>query len=44
MTRPLRSRDWQMISVAREAGSLDDVRAVLGNDIAMNPAERAWRQ
>lgn len=28
-------RDWRLISVAREAGGLDDVRAVLGNDIAI---------
>lgn len=28
-------RDWRLISVAREAGSLDDVRAILGNDIAI---------
>ena len=28
-------RDWQMISVAHEAGALDDLRAVLGNAIAI---------
>jgi len=28
-------RDWRLISVAREEGSLDDIRAVLGNDIAI---------
>lgn len=28
-------RDWRLISVAREAGKLDDIRAVLGNDIAI---------
>lgn len=28
-------RDWKFISVAREEGTLDDVRAVLGNDIAI---------
>jgi hypothetical protein len=28
-------RDWRLISVAREAGSLDDIRAILGNDVAM---------
>jgi hypothetical protein len=27
-------RDWTLISVAREEGSLDDIRAILGNDIA----------
>src|SRR5262245_17823223 len=26
-------RDWRLISVAREEGTLDDIRAVLGNDI-----------
>ena len=31
---PAGYRDWQMISVAHEAGSLNDLRAVLGNDIA----------
>src|SRR5262245_19758855 len=25
-------RDWRLISVAREEGELDDIRAVLGND------------
>lgn len=28
-------RDWRLISVAREEGSLDDIRAVLGNDKAI---------
>ena len=28
-------RDWRLISVAREEGALDDIRAVLGNDIAI---------
>jgi len=32
-------RDWRLISVAREAGDLDDIRAVLGNDAAI----RAYR-
>lgn len=32
---PDRYRDWSMISVAHEAGSLNDIRAVLGNDIAI---------
>jgi hypothetical protein len=32
---PAGYRDWQMISVAHEAGSLNDFRAVLGNDIAI---------
>ncbi len=29
-------RDWRLISVAHEAGSLNDFRAVLGNDVAIN--------
>jgi hypothetical protein len=32
-------RDWKLISVAREEGSLDDIRAILGNDTAV----RAYR-
>lgn len=28
-------RDWKLISVAREEGSLDDIRAILGNDLAI---------
>lgn len=33
-------RDWTLISVAREEGDLDDVRAILGNDIAI----KAYRE
>ena len=29
-------RDWKLISVAHEAGNLNDFRAVLGNDVAIN--------
>jgi len=28
-------RDWKVVSVAHEAGELNDIRAVLGNDIAI---------
>ena len=28
-------RDWKLISVAHEAGNLNDLRAVLGNDVAV---------
>lgn len=28
-------RDWKLISVAREEGELNDVRAILGNDVAI---------
>jgi Cytochrome P460 len=40
---PAGYRDWRLISVAREEGDLDDIRAVLGNDAAMN-AYRAGTQ
>ena len=33
-------RDWQLISVAHEAGNLNDIRAILGNDIAI----KAYRE
>ena len=33
-------RDWRLISVAHEEGNLDDLRAVLGNDIAI----KAYRE
>jgi hypothetical protein len=32
-------RDWRLVSVAREEGNLDDIRAILGND----PAIEAYR-
>lgn len=32
---PAGYRDWRMVSVARETGALDDLRVVLGNDIAI---------
>ena len=28
-------RDWKLISVAHEEGSLNDIRAILGNDVAI---------
>ena len=33
---PAGYRDWRLISVAREEGDLDDIRAVLGNDPAID--------
>ena len=39
ITLPADYRDWRLVSVAREEGSLDDIRAVLGNDVAI----RAYR-
>jgi hypothetical protein len=37
---PLGYRDWQLISVAREDGNFNQLRAQLGNDIAI----KAYRQ
>ena len=31
-------RDWKLISVAHEEGSLNDLRAILGNDVAIKAA------
>ena len=28
-------RDWRLVSVAHEAGELNDIRAILGNDVAI---------
>jgi hypothetical protein len=33
-------RDWKLISVAHEAGNLNDIRAILGNDMAI----KAYRE
>jgi hypothetical protein len=35
ITIPAGYRDWKLISVAHEAGNLNDLRAVLGNDAAI---------
>lgn len=42
-TLPADYRDWRLITVAREEGSLDDLRAVLGNDFAID-AYRAGKR
>jgi hypothetical protein len=34
-TIPPGYRDWRLISVAREEGDLKDIRAILGNDVAI---------
>jgi hypothetical protein len=36
VTIPPGYRDWRLISVAHEAGDLNDLRAILGNDAAIN--------
>src|ERR1700689_333715 len=33
-------RDWRLISAAHEEGSLNDIRAILGNDVAI----KAYRE
>jgi hypothetical protein len=37
---PAGYRDWRLISVAHEEGNLNDLRAVLGNDVAI----KAYRE
>src|SRR6266480_618456 len=37
---PLGYRDWRLISVAHEEGSLDDLRAILGNDAAIEASRQ----
>jgi hypothetical protein len=34
-TIPPGYRDWRVVTVAHEAGDLNDIRAVLGNDTAI---------
>ena len=36
---PAKYRDWPLISVAHEEGSLNDIRAIIGNEVAL----RAYR-
>jgi hypothetical protein len=40
VTIPAGFRDWRLISVAHEAGNNNDLRAILGNDIAI----KAYRE
>src|SRR5688572_21782515 len=40
---PAGYRDWRLISVAREEGDLDDIRAVLGNDAAIEAYRKSTR-
>ncbi|MDW3687335.1 cytochrome P460 family protein [Cupriavidus sp. CV2] len=37
---PTGYRDWKLISVAREEGKLDDSRAILGNDVAIQALQQ----
>ena len=36
-------RDWKLISVAREEGTLDDIRAIMGNDVAIDAYRNGLR-
>ena len=36
-------RNWRLVSVAREEGKLDDVRAILGNDVAIKAFQEGTR-
>jgi hypothetical protein len=38
---PAGYRDWKLISLAHEEGSLNDLRAILGNDVAINSYRKA---
>ena len=40
---PAGYRDWKVVSVAHEEGDLNDIRAILGNDVAIN-AYRAGKK
>lgn len=40
---PAGYRDWRAVSVAHEAGSLNDIRIVLGNDIAIEAYRNGTR-
>ncbi|MGA9354382.1 MAG: cytochrome P460 family protein [Terriglobales bacterium] len=40
ITIPPGYRDWKLVSVAHEAGNLNDLRAILGNDVAI----KAYRE
>jgi hypothetical protein len=41
---PAGYRDWKLISVAHEEGSLNDIRAILGNDLAIKTYREGKRQ
>lgn len=40
---PAGYRDWRLISVAHEEGTLNDLRAILGNDIAIEAYRKGTR-
>lgn len=43
VTLPPRYRDWSLVTIAREQGRLDDIRAVLGNEAALRSFRSARR-
>jgi hypothetical protein len=43
ITIPAGYRDWRLISVAREEGPQNDIRALLGNEIAIDAYREAGR-
>jgi hypothetical protein len=43
ITIPAGYRDWRLIAVAHEEGKLNDLRAILGNDIAVEAARLGTR-
>ena len=43
VTLPRGYRDWPLVTVAREQGKLDDIRAVLGNDAALRAIRQGTR-
>ena len=40
---PAGYRDWRLISVAHEEGNLNDIRAILGNDVAIKACREETR-
>jgi Cytochrome P460 len=43
VTIPAGYRDWRLISVAREEGKLNDLRAILGNEVAIKASREGKR-
>jgi Cytochrome P460 len=43
VTIPAGYRDWRLISVAHEEGNLNDLRAILGNDVAIKASRERNR-
>ena len=41
---PKGCRDWKLVTVAREEGDIDDIRAILGNDVALDAFKAGAKQ